>query len=873
MTINDLINDFYNNIGKADHKISFDFENLDHSEPCSFTRFNSFLLNQAEEKGINKLIVRYPANPSFVMSLVFYRTISNLASGHSVTKEFDPKTYENKKVKIGSSIVVFKGFRDGDFKKTLDPNKAHYVAMQFYSRKRNNTLINFYPFGTIPLIEPVSNDAKLSPQEDFEKERNEGLFNQDLKQTNNPLAILRSKKAAKSQTTILITDVNHLKDFILGFTINREPLPNLVNISHFNRNGKLISLNGIKGAYPQIILANNISNVVEGIRENESLGLEFKSIYIDLNYVDSLDEDLDYIDELISQGLNFYLFLPENKDFDFTGLDSRDFYYFAWQPSMISPQMVETNIQNGSLILQNFRQNNIQPIVISDEPYTNFFTTLHSISKEIDEQRSEVQSLYCSLLKLLFFQIRSCSNANKEVLKDLITHCKSDLGIIKQPGLWNFLPNQALISSMIQVLNELETFAEKKTSKQVLIEDNLLPENRNRFSNKSVCFIVPEDNDLENIQGKLEFQANKQKIKFKDLEIKTEDDFLSDSKYYDYVIIVGWLNKTEMKRILFSNKSRKYLPILYRCEYKWFKQSVSNWDSEIQASSDLTFMDLEPNEKKQNRISVSEPHIKTNDLPVIPSEEIILQDYRSKKFNKSFTSVDGDKLVDAIPIAFNDGTIGYYTLGFDLLKLDVSNEEITCRQTEAQYLKENSLVLMRDSSKDILEELTKQQLGDKSTQILDAVSSWKRVIQNQLNSGMTEEQMISALRAGGITVSDQALKIWLDPDNGMICPQTKESLSIIGKVFSDSYIIENLDNIWNFSRLIKGMHIQIGKSISETLSQNPKINQSLSRLSHDHFSFFAIQVDIPSVGKVSILKITDIDSIQRVPRRETNRRR
>ena len=94
MTIQQLIDDFYANDAKDNAILDFAFEELDHNEPCPFTRLNSRLLDVAEKNDISKMVLRYPASNGFVLSLVLYRTIHALASGDSVLQEFDPATFE-----------------------------------------------------------------------------------------------------------------------------------------------------------------------------------------------------------------------------------------------------------------------------------------------------------------------------------------------------------------------------------------------------------------------------------------------------------------------------------------------------------------------------------------------------------------------------------------------------------------------------------------------------------------------------------------------------------------------------------------------------------------------------------------------------------
>lgn len=878
MTIQTLINDFYVNEAKDNHILDFSFEELDHNEPCPFTRLNSRLLDIAEKSGVSKMILRYPASNGFVLSLVLYRTIRALASGDSVLQEFDPATFEpNQKIKIGSATVLFLGFynvkTDEKTKATIitpsrDTSDINYIGIKFYSRKRNDSEKNYFPIKNIPFIERVNQSAKLSTEADFKSQWSQeqrANIGRDLK---DPIQILKFKKAAKCETTFLITDTKKFIQLIDGFTVNKTPLLDVVNISVTNKNGKLESLNGT-GSYPQIVLSDNFEEAYLAMQQCPELVCKYA--YADLNYVGDLDEDMDFIDMLLENDLKLYFFAPENKEFDLVALNSRDFELFAWQPDMITGDMVRVNREHGSFTLQNFQQNTIQPFLIPDERFSGWFSELHQMSDDFDEMSDLLKSFYCSVMKLLFFELRNCSQANSEVSDGLIEVCDGYLEKIKEPDIWNYIPQKELVQKAIDIYEKIVYEAGERTPKQLAIENTII--GLNQLSQKDVCLIVPDDNDRYSIEKKLSYKISKQKVQFKSLSVKTLEGFFSDSDFYDYVIIVGWMNKQRMKQILFSNKGRKYMPILYNCEYKWFSMSTGAWDSQSATEKESGFIGLEnESAKKSGRLKIDKRWVKETSTVSIPSEQDILQDFQKKKFSREFTRTDNDKLVTVIPIGFNDGSSGYFTLGYNLIVLGETSGTIACTSKESKNIKQDEFVLFRESSKDLLDELTAKHLGDNASKVFEVVYEWKKTIQAQLENGKSEDEVMMELRKGGITVSDQELGIWMDSSNGLICPGRKESLEIVGKVFNDSFIIKNIERIWEYASKIRGLHVQIGRSISKSISENQQVVDRLSALHNDNALSAGVHVDIPDVGLVTILKVTDIGEEREIPKRESNRR-
>lgn len=877
MTIQQLIDDFYANDAKDNAILDFAFEELDHNEPCPFTRLNSRLLDVAEKNDISKMVLRYPASNGFALSLVLYRTIHALASGDSVLQEFDPATFEpNQKIKIGTANVVFWGFyemrTEADSGMVLNPsrdiNKINYICVKFYTRKRNDTSKYYYPIRNIPFIERISQSAKLSTREDFisqwsqEQQANIG---KDLK---DPIQLLKFKKAAKCETTFLVTDTKKFVELIDRFTINKQPLLDTISISITNRSGKLESLNGA-GSYPQIILSDNFEEVYLAMQQYPDLVCKYA--YADLNYVNELDEDMDFIDMLLENDMKLYFFAPENKDYDLANLKSREFTFFAWNPDMITGDMVRVNREHGSYVLQNFQQNTIQPYLIADERFSKWFSELHQMSNDFDQMSDLLKSFYCSVMKLLFFQLRNCSQANSDVSESLVEVCEGYLEKIKEPSFWNFISQKELVQKSIDVYEQIHAEVGQRTPKQLAIENTII--GLNQLSQKDVCLIVPGDNDRYSIEKKLSYKVSKQKVQFKSLSVKAFEDFLNGSDFYDYVIIAGWLNKQKMKQILLSNKSRKYIPILYSCEYKWFGMSVGAWDSQSNAERQSDFMEAKnESERKPRWLKIDKRWVKETPTVSIPSEQDILQDFQKKRFSREFSKTDNDKLVSVIPIGFNDGSSGYYTLGYNLITLADASGNLTCSSKESKNVKLDDFVLFREFSKDLLNDLTAKRIGDSAEKVFKVVYEWKTAIQSQLEDGKTEEEVMNTLRKGGITISDQELGIWMDPSNGLICPGRKESLEIIGKVLNDSFITNNIEKIWDYASRIRGLHVQIGRSISASISRNKQVLDRLSALHDDDALSAGVQVDIPDVGLVTILKVTDIGDVREIPRRESNRR-
>lgn len=868
MKIKELIEEFYQKEKGEVNPLCFVFDGLDHNEPCDFTKFNSFLLNFFEKSNNYGFVLKYPAGNGFVLSLVFYKTIYDLFEGNSGNEEFDPKGfYDNQIIKIGSTTVCFHGFFSETFKpETNDIEKIKYVKLSFHSRRKKDSSTYYELFKLLPSFEPVNSNSKLSTFEDFSLQKEESE-KQSFLGSDSPLEKLKIKKSLKHETAILVTNIKRFKDLIPGFLINGEPILEYINISYGDNKGKLVSLNGGQ-TIPEIILVKNIEDAYFSIDQNPTLS--FKYLYIDLNYIPDINNDMAIIDEISSRSVKFLFFLPENKEYVLDGLQSRGFNSFSWKPYMITPNMIAVNNNNGSYMLQNFRQNSIQPYLISEDPFSKILSDLHNISLSIDDTIDSVKSFYCSVIRLLFFEIRNCSSDNYEMVQSLVSDCLENQAKLQQSDSWIYFSRKDLVSIICAALSELKLFS-KHSPKQEEMEKKilLLPQ----LKNKKICVIIPDDNDCQNVFGKLNYVIQKNKLIFDSISVKTTEEFFSSFDYFDYVIIVGWLNKQEMKRIIFSNKSRRYVPVLYSCEYNWFTQSVSNWTNELILNNDLSIFGLE-NEAENPKVNLCDKrwvHI-NKPIPSV-SEIMVLDDYHSKIFNRKFIESDKDKMVDSVPIAFNDGKVGYFSPGYSFLVLFWDKYEMTCSQVPAQSLKTNMLVLFRESSKDLLNDLTNAQLGNNCEEMNSLVNQWKSVIQRQIQNGLSDGDVIERLKLGGIRISNPEFRIWLDPNNGLICPGSKDSLRIIGKVFNDNDLLTNIDLIWSAASRIRGLHIQIGRSISNSISNNKEVIDKLSSLSDSTIFNKAVDVDIPSLGTFSILKVTDIDQTQKVPRRETNRRK
>ena len=112
--------------------------------------------------------------------------------------------------------------------------------------------------------------------------------------------------------------------------------------------------------------------------------------------------------------------------------------------------------------------------------------------------------------------------------------------------------------------------------------------------------------------------------------------------------------------------------------------------------------------------------------------------------------------------------------------------------------------------------------------------------------------------------------MWIN-DEDIIAPDDKDDLLYIAMALNDTYLINNIDEIYDICKFVRNAHVRAGNEISNRLKKGIAI--FLSELTHlkREDIWDPIELELDELGKIIILKVLSIGNTLTVDIGNTNR--
>jgi hypothetical protein len=257
---------------------------------------------------------------------------------------------------------------------------------------------------------------------------------------------------------------------------------------------------------------------------------------------------------------------------------------------------------------------------------------------------------------------------------------------------------------------------------------------------------------------------------------------------FDTVLISGWLNRNQMQRLLFSNKSEHFIVFLYRYEQRWKNSSLYVWKKSIAKSDNRSIV------KSAMKFRDDVPIETYDDIIIIDSmdtddgydEQTLIEENLDKIRYKSYMLDYSDHSettvpVEAIAVDFVGNYFAFYRENHKVIDVtnvlveDESDEE-KASEILAQKLKVGQFIVMRESGRDLIREIADDLLAHENRSELRELSArWKKALEHeQIHTG--DRWIFEKLRKAGCKREEITMRNWLY-DEDMISPQKLSVLS------------------------------------------------------------------------------------------------
>lgn len=353
----------------------------------------------------------------------------------------------------------------------------------------------------------------------------------------------------------------------------------------------------------------------------------------------------------------------------------------------------------------------------------------------------------------------------------------------------------------------------------------------------------------------------------------------SDPHLYDVVYVDHWPGKNNFLKLFSSLICRKLIFIGYKIEIEWFANSLrilnrynKKFRLDNEEKSKILHIDI-------SKLTENDGIYNTYGLPfgntfdntaqedIDPPAIVFEKKYRENKlrsFSKGFPA--GSDTVETRLVEYACGSFSWNQDSHEVAIITNINDQdveiMEVKPVKSKKLQIGDVVMFRSNSeKSIITETASQSIGQNNYKILyDTATLWKKSL-NKI--GNTSEEIQKKLEKNGLSRHILTIKNWLS--DVTVSPFKKEDLELILQIANDTEIQEKLEDIWEASRELKGLHIHSGRQLTTALINELKNSPVDFNFAEDN------KINL-EYGEIELYQINSISSkMEIISRQHANR--
>jgi len=788
-------------------------------------------------QSIHNVIV-FPEKIQTSVLFLIMKTIYDIINGKT-GYSYDPyKFTKGQKLKYENCVMEFDSIEKSDNGKELIHVKLADIRYGL-------------PIELAPYFQITNTRRPLSKFEVLRRYLNiKNSENSDMNTSDIVRFLLNYKTHIKS-TVFYVTVVTGAKELIKSININNRSVDEILLIGQADYKGQIKNaMSGQMSGIPAITLSPDLFSVVEAI----SRGIEVQSIILDISS-NMLNVQLDALDQLCRQKYPVVFLTDMEGSLDLRMLSDRGFNIWRWNEDSITKDLYEFSNTIIDRKTRNCANSVIEYCTAKSAEICDSLKLLYKHREDVKLQSPIVASIYGSLFEYTLIALRSITPVGPERIqkvKNELEECRDKLIDEKR-----YISDELYENLQFVVNNLLQVYSSDFTFPKI----NLLLSKITEGNYKKINIIISEKEDKNNVLIYWKNKLDENGI-IADIEILYPDEFIGHySLDSDITVITGWFNKQAMQRILFSYNAEKYLILLYEYENKWKNAHASMWRDSYNKDENKDIVKKSLGKEIHYVIKdyiVSEQDTLHQDHFTDDMEEIdlILREHKYRKYISNHET----ETIEAIPVGFAGGFFAFFTPTRKLITVTeiIVNRAKKISIKPANELNVGDFIVIRETQKDLIREIADLILtASGKEQCRQKASEWRDAL--TIEAVFCEfDDLYDRLYSAGCTKDKLTVKRWLN-DEDTIIPQDKSDLIAIATALNDSELLEKTDEIYAAGRTVMSAHIKAGRVISEKLRRCIADEIYLKQRIDPYNIYHLIPLYIDDVGKVNVLKITDIN--------------
>lgn len=788
-------------------------------------------------------IIVFPERVQSIFIFTLMKLLHNIAQG-KIEKMYDPLAFQfGEKLKLGNTVVEFLGIEERDGKLCLRIKLADLIS---------SAPVEFFPF-----FQRTSTQRGLSKYEQFfaakkEAESQITYLSPDEQQ----LAILADYKTHMNSSIFNMTSIISTKEMIADCRLCGKRLSDILLIGQADYTGAIRNIGaGQLAGTPSIVLVPDMYAILAASENGHSV----QSVIIDASDSNRILTQMDALDDLMRLDVSITCVTDIVNSFDLQPLEMRGFNIWRWDESSITPKLYEVTALPLDRKIKNCATRKVKYLNVDGYEISDAIRKLAAHRNESKEQSVQMMRMFDSLNSLAFTALRETVPFASSVVEKAGFQLNDSIRILTSE-------KPFLAPDIYEDYKEVVSCLKKiyapgyRLFKQTALSEHLQAEKY-----KDICIVVPEKSDKEHIQAYWQSWCRQRGL-------RTIVHVLHPAEYYSVsctafsaTVVIGWLKRAIMRKILYSFNTQQYIVLLYDYERRWKNYDTTKWDSELKRSDNKTIITSSFN-SDQLSISTSRfleaPGSGPAEIPEadeLNEIELILRENKFRQYVANGGMKAAEATAEAIPVNYVGGFLAFYRTGHKVISATkiITQDAEKIETILPDKLQVGDFVVVREADRDIIKEMADIMLSNSGKHGLrELATKWKEALEiEQLFS--TPEEIYQKLVASGCTKGYQAVRDWLT-DEDMIAPQQKQDLQYIAAITENSVINELLDQIFDAAQEVRSAHVQAGRILSAQL--RGRIVEALESYGDiDPFNIWEpIEMMVDGVGPVKILKIIDV---------------
>ena len=548
------------------------------SEFPSIIKASVRILDKILESGNKKNLFVFPEKQDMLFLFMLAKVIHNLTDG-KIRHNYDPSQFiPGQRVKLGNALAEFISVDVRDGKKGI------WLKQSDLDRA----------FLTLLISQRVKTKKALSKHSVFYHERER--IN-ELKKTfgsDSVLLNLVSHKSHLEQSIAYVSTVSAAKDKLDECWLDNHRVEDVLLLGQTSFEGIIRNISkGQLDGNPALVLASDLF----AANEAANMGHPFQSMIIDITNIHQALSQLDALDSAIALKIPLLCITDAPDAFELTEYRKRGFKVWRWDSVSLTQDLISGN-SFLDIRLKNCLEHSINYCNISEPVLSECMMRLSRQKHSVADQSSEIIRLYDQLVDLTFRALRETKrfgHRQTDEANRVFSQCM-EMNLATSP----FVPEE-LAKDLIFAADTL---------KKVYNNISPLPKNQairewfmNNAQGRAICFVVPEHEDRSRIREYWNTVCLSNGI-------KCEINVFFPAEYcnirlvrFDTTIIVGWMRRETMRKVIFSYATQNYVIFLYECERRWKNNEERSWAKTI-ASSDNKEIIQKTLSRTKNEISV-----------------------------------------------------------------------------------------------------------------------------------------------------------------------------------------------------------------------------------------------------------------------------